>query len=376
MNARRQNVVYGRQTGVSLIELMVAMLLGAIIVAGLIQILMANRKAYQLQEGNNFQQQNLRFASDRIDWSIRMADFWGGAKASDVKGLLNNGDGASGCNSAWILSGKEGSNGAGGVFGYDGKASFPIADCSQVPDSDYVKGSDVLVLRYVDTDPCSVPDGSYAALSTSTTETCKPDSSHYLVANVGQQAELFAKDSAIPVTGDTRRYIYPYRMEVYYLQPCTDLAGGACSATSDGGTPEPTLMRMRLKDDGSLVSEPLVQGIEQLQFEYEVSVNGADGPHMEFKIANDMAANEWPTVLAVRVTLLARNPNRDISVSHAGTFKVSDKCSYTITNGGSVTLSNTGDDCTGFSLSGLNRADQFPRAILQQVVQVRNRTRG
>ncbi|MDQ6648386.1 MAG: PilW family protein [Pseudomonadota bacterium] len=374
MNASRRSVGEGRQSGVSLIELMVALLLGAIIVGGLIQILSANRKAYQLQEGNNFQQQNLRFASDRIDWSLRMADFWGGATSSEITGLLNDGAGASGCNAAWILSGKNGSNGAGGVFGYDGNTSFPIAGCSLVPDSDYVQGSDVLILRYADTDPCSVPDGSHAALSTTTTASCKPFSSHYLVANVGQQAKLFAKGSAIPVTGDTRRYIYPYRMEAYYLQPCTDRASGTCSATSDGGNPVPSLMRIRLSGDGSLVREPLVVGIEQLQFEYGVST---DGSHVsEFKIANEVTTSEWPKVLAVRVTLLARNENRDIAVSHAGTFKISDKCSYTITNSGSVTLANTGNDCTGFSLSGLRQPNQFPRQILQQIVQIRNRTRG
>lgn len=373
MNSRPQPGLGGQQSGVSLIELMIAVLLGVIVVAGLIQILSANRKAYQLQESNNFQQQNLRFASDRIDWSIRMADFWGGVKAPEVVSL-GNGSGASGCNLAWMLSGKPGSNGAGGIFGYDGDSSFPLSGCATVPAANYVPGSDVLVVRYADTDPCHVDDSYTAALSAAIMATCPPSSSHYLVANVGQQAQLFAKGSAIPVTGDTRRYIYPYRVEAYYLQPCSDPAGGNCSAASDGGSPRPTLMRIRLQDDGALVREPLVEGIEQLQFEYGVS---DDGRHVsQFKIANEVAAAEWPTVLAVRVTLLARGQNRDMSISHAGVFRVSDKCSYIIANSGAVTLSNTGNDCTGFSLSGLNKPEQFPRQILQQVVQVRNRIRG
>jgi prepilin-type N-terminal cleavage/methylation domain-containing protein len=368
----------GRQRGVSLIELMVAVLLGAIVVAGLIQILSANRKAYQLQESNNFQQQNLRFASDSIDWSVRMADFWGGAKAHDVKGLMNNGSGASGCNAAWILSADSdaaagATNGSGGIYGYDGKDSFPIPDCSIVDDADYVHGSDVLVVRYADTDPCSVVDGSTAVLSTTTKASCQPDSKYYLVANVGQQAQLFDAGSSIPVTGDTRRYIYPYRLEIYYLQPCSDRGTGHCSATSDGGIPRPTLMRLRLQGDGTLTSEPLVEGIEQLQFEYGVSNNGGVS---QFKIANDMSATDWGTVLAMRVTLLARGQNRDMAISHAGKFPVSDECSYEIKDDGTVTLTNTKDDCTGFSLAGLNRPDQFPRQLFQQIVQVRNRIRG
>jgi prepilin-type N-terminal cleavage/methylation domain-containing protein len=358
--------------GVSLIELMIAMLLGAIIVAGLIQVLLANRKGYQLQENNNFMQQNLRFAGDRIGWSARMADFWGGIDAQQVQGL-GDGTGASGCNSNWILSGKPGSNGAGGIFGYDGRAAFPISGCALVPNSDYVAGSDVLVVRYADVDPCSVPDGSTAVLDATTKASCLPLSSHYLVANVGQQAEIFGKGSSIPVTGDTRRYVYPYRVEVYYLQPCSDRST-ACSAASDGGMPRPTLMRARLQEDGTLEREPLAEGIEQLQFEYGVSTDGQTVS--QYKIASAVTAAEWPTVLAIRMTMLARSGARDVALLHSGTFNLSQQCSFTLSDSGAVTLATTGGDCTGLSLGATSKPQQFPRAISQQVVQLRNRIRG
>jgi Tfp pilus assembly protein PilW len=361
----------GRQAGVSLIELMVAALLGAIIVAGLVEVLIANRKAYQLQESHNFQQQNLRFASDTVGWSVRMADFWGGLKAQDVKGLMNNGAGATACNDAWIRSAQSGTNGAGGIFGYDGNGTFPIDGCALVPSADYVQGSDVLVVRYADADPCHVEDGSSALV----TAGCLPESADYLVANVGQQAQLFAKGGSIPTTGDTRRYIYPYRLEAYYLQPCSDRGTAAtCSASSDGGMPKPTLMRIRLTAAG-LIREPLVEGIEQLQFEYGVS---SDGSHVsQFKIANDMSATDWSQVIAVRMTLLARSETRDYSIPHAGDFAISAQCTYHVADGGAVTLTtNTHDDCTDFSLAGLSRPDQFSRQIFQQVIQVRNRIRG
>lgn len=362
-----------RHLGVSLVELMIALLLGAIIVAGLIQVLMANRKGYQLQEGSNTLQQNIRFASDRIGWSLRQADFWGGIKASEVGGLLGDGTGASGCNTNWILAGKSGSNGAGGLFGYDGAASFPIAGCALVPNTDYVPGSDVLVVRYADTDPCSVASSSSTALDATSTASCLPLSSDYLVANVGQQAKLFAKSSSIPVTGDTRRYVYPYRLEIYYLQPCSD-RGTACSSTSDGGTPRPTLMHAKLQDDGTLVREPLADGIEQLQFEYGVSTDGQTVS--QYKTASGMSTAEWPTVLAVRVTMLARGGIRDVSLSHAGTFALSQNCSVSVSDAGVVTPTTTGGDCTGLSLGTAFKPQQFPRAISQQVVQVRNRIRG
>ncbi len=73
-----------RSAGFSLIELLIAVILGLLVVAGLINLFVANRKSYQVQSGNNFLQEDLRIASDRIGWSLRMADFWGGNSAASV----------------------------------------------------------------------------------------------------------------------------------------------------------------------------------------------------------------------------------------------------------------------------------------------------
>lgn len=373
MKQRRCRSRRCHQAGVSLIELMVSVLLGLMVVAGLIQVLISHRNAYQIQQGNNFLQQNLRFASDRLGWSIRMADFWGGARAQDVQGVLGSGGGASGCDAAWVLAGKPGAAG-GGLFGYDGKATFPLSGC--ITDTDYVAGSDVLVLRYADTDACDVTDGATAV----STNTCQP-SSHYLVTNVGQQAALFAASSSIPaLTGSTRRYVYPYRVEMYYLQPCSN-RGAGCTAGSDDGNPQPMLMRMRLSEDGTMVREPLVDGIEQLQFEYGVpNVNPGDSASakqvVQYKSAAAMSATDWQQVLAVRISMIARSRERDVALSHADTFALTGSCSYQLGDDGQFTLTSTGHDCDGFALSGVNRPDQYIRSLQQQVVQVRNRIRG
>ena len=69
------------QQGFSLIELMIAMVLGFIVIAGLISVLVSTQRAYHVQESNNFSQQTVRFALDRMGYGLRMADFWGGTRA-------------------------------------------------------------------------------------------------------------------------------------------------------------------------------------------------------------------------------------------------------------------------------------------------------
>lgn len=344
--------------GFSLVEMMIAVVLGLIVVAGLIQVLLANRKSYQLQQGTNILQQNVRFASDRIGWSLRMADFWGGNAGGVVTGspaVTARGD----CKADWILDTRE------GVFGYEGGTTFPLSGC--VNDNDYVKGSDVLVTRYVDA------DGMDPAASTTIGAAPKQV---YLVSAIGQQAALFLGSDSVPTTPPASaigRYVYPYRLDMYYLRPCSNPAGGSdashCDASDDDGNPVPTLMRMRLDSTGNLTEEPLVEGIEQLQFRY-----GITGPDMnqlvpaDYEDASAVSADEWTRVITVNVGLVAVSQQRDVSMPHTGTFSVGN-CSYVI-----GTASTTTTDCANFSVAG-SQPWQFARTPLAQVVQLRNRIR-
>src|SRR5579859_7439814 len=74
----RESQIQGRQRGFSLIELMVTLVLGTIIVAGMISLFTSSKQSFQAQSGDNNLQQNLRFATDRLGWVLRMTDFWGG----------------------------------------------------------------------------------------------------------------------------------------------------------------------------------------------------------------------------------------------------------------------------------------------------------
>lgn len=340
-----------RAAGFSLVEMMIAVVLGLIVVAGLIQVLLANRKSYQLQQGTNILQQNVRFASDRMGWSLRMADFWGGNPGSVVTGtppVTASGD----CKSSWILDTRN------GVYGYEGGATFPIADC--VDNADYVKGSDVLVTRYVDA------DGLDPAAATTSGKV-------YLVSAIGQQAALYLGGVAPPESPPATaigRYVYEYHLDMYYLRPCSNPDGGTnsshCDALDDDGSPIPTLMRKRLSGK-ALADEPLVEGIEQLQFQYGVT---ADTNQIvpTYENANSVTSAEWPRVVAVSVGMVARSQQRDVSMPHTGTFKVGN-CSYQV---GADSVVTTG--CANFSVAGA-KPWQFARTPLTQVVQLRNRIR-
>jgi prepilin-type N-terminal cleavage/methylation domain-containing protein len=365
-----------RLRGFSLIELMVSMVLGLLVVAGLINLFVANRKAYQIQSGNNYLQENLRIASDRVGWSLRMADFWGGNKSSAVvvsagSTVTKKGD----CDGAWATAVAPGSNGAGAVFGYDGADAFPL-DAACIGGEDYyVKGSDVLVLRYAEPDVLSPgPAASSAAPAEAATISDNPDQI-FLLSVPGSTAQLFA--GTVPGAGGNnslRRYVHPYQIDMYYLRPCNVPVGSICNAAADGGMPVPTLMRMHLQSDGTFISEPVVDGIEQLNFEFGVATSANDMvPEYAraTKVTND---SNWGNVVSVRVSVVAVNAVRDVSVPHIGTYTLGtlEACKYTINRDAAPTTT----DCEDFTPFGGDKASQFVRASQQFVVQLRNRIRG
>jgi prepilin-type N-terminal cleavage/methylation domain-containing protein len=377
--ARHERAAHGasRARGFSLIELMVSMVLGLLVVAGLINLFVANRKAYQIQSGNNYLQENLRIASDRLGWSLRMVDFWGGNKPSavDASGAGGTVTAKGDCDGAWATAISSTATDGGAVVGYDGAAAFPLDAACIGGEANYVKGSDVLVLRYAEPDVLSPgPAASSAAPAVATTITDNPKQI-FLLSIPGSSGRLFS--GTVPDTAGNnslRRYVHPYQVDMYYLRPCSVPVGSVCTSAADGGMPVPTLMRMHLDRNGNFVTEPVVDGIEQLKFEYGVATAATDMVPQYATAATVKSNGDWGNVVAVRVSVIAVNSIRDVSVPHTGTYTLGtlEACEYTINRDTAPTTT----DCENFTPFGGDKASQFVRAKQEFVVQLRNRVRG
>ncbi|MEM9101484.1 MAG: PilW family protein [Pseudomonadota bacterium] len=76
------------QKGLTVIELMIALTLGLVLVAGFIQILLANRQTSQVQEAVARVQESGRVVMEYLAREIRAADYWGCAK--DITNFTNH----------------------------------------------------------------------------------------------------------------------------------------------------------------------------------------------------------------------------------------------------------------------------------------------
>ncbi len=71
-----------QQLGLTLVELMIAMVIGLVLVGGVIQIFVANNQTYRVTENMSRVQENGRFVLDNLGKIVRLAGFQGNTEAA------------------------------------------------------------------------------------------------------------------------------------------------------------------------------------------------------------------------------------------------------------------------------------------------------
>lgn len=94
-----------RQTGMTLIEIMIALLIGAFLSAGILQIFIGSKQTYTMQENLSRMQENGRFALEFLAKDIRMAGYWDCMMPSATNNDITGTEGTSGAPDSIVLRG-------------------------------------------------------------------------------------------------------------------------------------------------------------------------------------------------------------------------------------------------------------------------------
>lgn len=346
--------VRARQRGITLIEMMVAGVVGLVLLAGITQLFVSNKRAYRIQEGATVLNENARFALNQMQYHLRLADHWGGVEGEDVDvdggvpGLAVD------CAESPAISGD-------GIEGFDGVAAGTPLSC--IPEADYAPNTDVLVLRY----------GGPERVATDTVKDM--ESTLFVRTGLGLSGTIFqggdfddvfeaggANKALVELDDDDDYYFqranYAFQTVVYFIRRCASQdrgTAGECDAADDS---TPTLARVVLRN-GALVQEDVIAGVEQLQLSYGVDTN-ADSVADRYFNADEVAGEDaWADVVDVRMSLVVRNPERDVGYE--------DTTTYTLYGG---------DDGAGVEYVVPDDARNFRRKVVNTTVQIRNQTRG
>ena len=339
MNTRKLSLSGRHMAGLSLIELMVALLIGVILLLGLVQVFAASRTAYQTSEGLARVQENARFAIDFLQRDIRMAGHFGCAndQAHWVRGmgdLVNHlGTTPAALDFGITISGYEATNTAPGQAVTIGSpaAGWSPALPAQIAALNPSPGSDIIALRYLAEE--GIPVTALTVSGGNTHVTFQAGRGEVLTTAGVASPNLFGVTDCSQVdvfqgaiVGDVVQSSSGVDFSEWYTPLPSGLtlvhrAESIVYYVAPGASGQPALWRARADAAGAYPAagrEELVEGIESLQFLYgrDATVDiTPETPPLGNITSQDTAqtltadVDEWRRVGLVQVGVLAVSPN-------------------------------------------------------------------
>lgn len=359
--------------GFSLIELMVAMVIALIVMAGVINSLLASKEAFRYNDELAFIQENSRFAGVKLGTDIREAGSFGCQGDSPNNPSTRNNYRANNLinalGSTSTLTGKQDFYKAYGVQGYNSATGYPgFMTGSYAP----AAGSDSFIIRHGDIDNAlTVQSHSGSTFTLSTAVSATPNTTYkpgtimvYADAQCRYQA-VFQATSGAPATSTTIAHAASgtpgnfttalqgilFKSPSYYIGDYSNRAAEGCSTacswidaaatyTADSklmplssrayfiapssidGTMN-SLWVSYLDNGGTFTTQELVLGVDDMRVYYGVDTDAvADGVPNRYVAADIIGTSDyatvasthsylvWNRVASVRLQLLMRSHNK------------------------------------------------------------------
>lgn len=312
----------GKQSGFSMVELMVAVTIGLILLAGVSSILVSTKKSYNTQDANGRMQENARIAMMILTRELRNAGYIGcNINPDNITNVLNGGASSFDYNLGTLLEGSEsggdwqpsgktisstvtkivsgspvpvvprggtdlflvrGAESAGSL-GLSDKMNKQAADLHVAPDSG-IQNGEILMLS-----DCSSTD-IFQATNVNTSSGTQDNIVHNTgVGSPGNR--MLDKGAKLSKTYGTDSTLMRFKSSIYYIDT--------------GASGEPALWRRRVSPDGSFTNEELVEGIENLQVLYGEDTSPTPDRVADVYRKADLVSN-WSKVVSVRFGIISR----------------------------------------------------------------------
>lgn len=350
---------FGPQSGLTLVEMMVALVLGLVLTMGLTAVYMTSKTAFFRENQLSAVQQSVRSAFEYLASDLRMVGHFGcytGNSAAPVQPGITSTELAG--NFAIGVTGYEWDNGTSGSYTISSNTPADVADAAKwktnvgtdvntipVTTIGGVKGitpgSDVLVVREVSGSPmrltAATAAGSLLTIENISGGKCGSGtgkisgfcaSSYGLIASC-KKARVFpvssvaAAGSTANVTvgggGFTAGEYQPGNTEVFPIQTVVYYVKSASNGK--------TTSLYRRTFDGTVaegVEQELIEGVENLQVKFgrdNAPAGALDGAVDEYVTADQVTAADWSNIVVVRISLVVRASDaveKDVPVPSSG----------------------------------------------------------
>ena len=316
-----------RSTGFSLVEMMVALAIASLLLGALAVMFVNTSIARGELDRTSRQIESGRYAMQVLADEIRHAGYYGPLNNAPVlPGSVTALPDPCSATPATVQNSM-----AIPLQGYSDGSGLSCLDTA----AGYKANTGVVVVRRADTTVAlSTPTANHFNIQVSG---CPGDAVRYVLNTDSTGPYTLHSNGApgcTPITSAPVAKIAPYYQRIYYVSTCS---GTDCSAS--GANSIPTLKRIDITPAGASTPTPIVDGVENLQFDYGIDTSGpGDGSPDVFTNTTAHAAltpsslAEWQNVMAVRVYILARNLDESSGFTDTKTYQLGP---VSVTPGGS-----------------------------------------
>ncbi|HHJ37996.1 MAG: hypothetical protein AXA67_12625 [Methylothermaceae bacteria B42] len=301
-----------RQRGISLVEIMVSLVAGLILTAGVIQIFVANKQTYRVAEASSRLQENARFMMELLSRDLRMAGYLGCAtRDRTIVNTLND-------TTSFLYDFNT------AVEGLEATSSSAWDTTPDNSITSPLPGRDILTIRGVFGNETPITG------QPSNTGDCTNAASHTANLKVANTSGLSAGDIVIAGNCSRASIFQITNVNTSSATVVHNTGGsnpgnstkdlGACYAGNGSLTKistrtfyirnnpagNPALYR---KNDSS-PAEELIEGVENMQVLYGIDTDNDDSAN-QFVPANNVS--DWSQVTSVRVSLLLQSTEDNIT---------------------------------------------------------------
>jgi type IV pilus assembly protein PilW len=353
--------------GLSLVELMVALTISLVLIAGAAQVYVNSRNTYATSETAARLQENARYAMSILEPDIRMSGYWGLLK--DAGTAVTNSALATDTASAITVGNSCATN-----FGVDlndnlvgTNDSYPYTgNCAAWPGTDgkatALATADTLTIRRASTlQDTNTKAGRLRICSTRSAATLVTDPANDPTGVCALVSSGAAQMNDLIVN-------------FYYVD-----------TESSAGTTIPSLRRYSLTSDGTntMSDEEVITGIEDMQIQYGIDPTGGYGDtagaatqYVNADVANTLLSSKTSPaqVVAVRVWLLVRADVPEVGFTDTRSYDYGDR---NHSNGYTADLTSTADRTKAYrpgdsTDTGLTGVQHYRRMLICKTIQLRN----
>lgn len=294
--------------GFTLVELMVAMLLGLLLCIATTSLYLRVRDGFDRDDSVVRMQDDARQAVHDLTNDLSMAGFWADlllpASVTPDDALTVGADCGPTAVAKWIYRPVVGANSESltGVDNATGASANAAYSC--IAASEIVAGTDVIAIKRA----------AGARLTTAAVTNSVYFRTNGTVGLLYKQPDLTPPAVAVPAPFTE----WEYRPAIYYIRNYANTVGDGI----------PTLCRKALSYSAAptMATDCLAQGIEDLQIEYGLDPDGDAEPNL---FVQSPTLAELQTAVAVRVYILVRSAEPDPQYTNGKTYEISNAASRT-----------------------------------------------